>query len=462
MRLTLVVLVAVLAAAPAKPPVPSDFAYGMTLDAKGESAFYQVPLPPQVYQGMTRADQGDLLVFNSLGEVVPFALRQPVPLRAAPVTVALPMFPLWGTPPHDLDGLSFTVRRDNAGAIVSVNTHDRAGPERRVMAYLVDASALERALKAVALEWERSDSQFVARITVEASDELERWDILVKEAIVASLRYGEHSLKRSEVPLPVTQAKYLRLSINDEELVSITGVKGTLADEVAEPPRQWVSISATTQENEPHDYYFDSQGHRPVDRVRVKLPQKNTLVKAALASRDREGSPWQPRGQALIYDLRIAGVDLMHPDITVQPTSERYWRLHVESVGGGLGQGSPVLELGWSPQQLVFVARGSGPFLLAYGSTRIDARAYRADSLLSQFEEQRQGGTLVKAIQPGPPRVLGGKAMLEPPAPPLPWKQWVLWLSLVIGVVLLAWMATRLYKQLSTEGNERNWPGSGG
>src|SRR5690349_21227002 len=74
---------------------PADFAYGIPLEADGKDALYEVTLPAAVYRGVTRADLGDLRVFNGASEVVPYALR---PHRmtdtetAAPV--ALTLFPL--------------------------------------------------------------------------------------------------------------------------------------------------------------------------------------------------------------------------------------------------------------------------------------------------------------------------------------------------------------------------------
>ena len=49
---------------------PTDFAYGITIDATGSEALYDVTLPPSVYQGVTRRDLADVRVFNGVGEVV--------------------------------------------------------------------------------------------------------------------------------------------------------------------------------------------------------------------------------------------------------------------------------------------------------------------------------------------------------------------------------------------------------
>jgi hypothetical protein len=46
--------------------------------------------------------------------------------------------------------------------------------------------------------------------------------------------------------------------------------------------------------------------------------------------------------------------------------------------------------------------------------------------------------------------VLGGRERLIPPARTLPWRMAALWSALGVGVLILAWMAYRLSKELGT------------
>jgi len=54
---------------------PRDFAYGIPLRTSGQDALQQLEVPRAVYEGVVRADLGDLRVFNAAGEVVPHAFR---------------------------------------------------------------------------------------------------------------------------------------------------------------------------------------------------------------------------------------------------------------------------------------------------------------------------------------------------------------------------------------------------
>ena len=86
---------------------PSDFAYGVPLEADGKEALYEVVLPASAYRGVVRADLADVRVFNGAGEVVPHAWRprrtagteaaKPVALTLPPPgpTVATRTLPFW-------------------------------------------------------------------------------------------------------------------------------------------------------------------------------------------------------------------------------------------------------------------------------------------------------------------------------------------------------------------------------
>ncbi len=85
---------------------PTDFAYGAAIDADGSEALYEVVVPAALYEGVVRADLGDVRVFNGAGEVVPHAWR---PRRAtsteAQPTLKLTLFPLRGQAGANIDAL---------------------------------------------------------------------------------------------------------------------------------------------------------------------------------------------------------------------------------------------------------------------------------------------------------------------------------------------------------------------
>lgn len=449
--LAILLLFAVAGPAFADQPQPDDFAYGMFLKTDGGEALYETILTLPVYRSVTRGDLGDLCVFNGQREVVPFAIiRPPLEKTREAESVQLPIFPLFAPVGQSAENLSLRVTKDKTGSIINVTTGTGAGQGREISAYLVDAGRVGAAVSALELELRKPEDGFVRRVTVESGNDLELWTTISPETTIVSLRYGAHTLERRMIELGSVRAPYFRISSPDPGgMPELAGIRARLAAEAREPDRQWItSTPGKTVKGGISDYTFDTAGHMPVDRIRVDLPQENTLVNATFYSRPSKGESWTARQSSLVYRLRLQGHYIANADISFPPCTDRYWLMRIDQTGGGIGVGTPKLEFGWIPEKLVFVARGAGPFLLACGSLRTRVMDNRGNELLTEFKNLRKENIVAKAATIGPRTILGGKTALRPGMIPRDWKTSVLWGVLVLGVALLSWMAVRLYRQL--------------
>lgn len=455
------------AAVSAAGQTPERFAYGIMLKADGQDALYQLDLPAAVYLGVTRADLGDLRVFNGAGEVVPYAFLPRVTVTTTrPTPIAVRFFPLYAETDKGVDGLSLQVERNAAGTIVKLTqASSRGDAQKKLSGYIIDASDAKRPLSSLELEW-KADASFVGRARLEASHDLARWNTVVSDAPLVSLEQGGERLEQRRIEFPAREYKYLRLSWTGiptgVEMTSFSVEPGEMQVEVA---RQWTTVAVRAGEKV-GEYVFDTQGHFPVDRLRFSLPQSNSVVQVQLLSRTKSDAPWRNVRHAVLYRLKKDDAEVTNPDVTVTETSARYWLLRVDQKGGGLGTGEPKLELGWVPHQLVFAARGAAPFKLAYGSR--DAKpsvyaietlvpGYRADAVLLAKRASVADGQVVviKPADADKPEVLGGTDAL---AEKIDIKKWSLWGVLLFSVILLGWMAARLLKQIDSR--KRNAPSS--
>ncbi|HKU70153.1 MAG TPA: DUF3999 domain-containing protein [Burkholderiales bacterium] len=442
---------------------PADFAYGIPLEADGRDALYEVTLPAAVYRGVTRADLGDLRVFNGASEVVPYALR---PRRtidtetAAPV--ALTLFPLKAEAGASVDAISIHVRRSAGGgsSIDVTSTGAKAGGEKRIVGYLADLTALDRALAAIEFDWQALPDGFAGKIRIDASDDLGSWSTLVSAAPLVSLEFGGQRLQQKRVELPQRKVRYLRFSwVQGAGAPEITSARGEPVSRTVEAPREWAPFEAAKGEK-PGEYLFDLRGHHPVDRVRLQLPEVNTVVQLELLARDKAEAPWRSVTRGVAYRLRRDGNEIASPALQTGVAAERYWLLRVDPRGGGIGSGMPRIEAGWVPASLVFAARGEPPFQLAYGSREAKPAAYAIETLIPGYRDA--GGTKIRAAKTGAQqtmnpssaqalaqRELGGEARVKEA---IDWKRWSLWGALVAGVLVLGVMAWRLMRQMDGDG----------
>lgn len=437
---------------------PQDFAYAIPLQFEGQDALYQTTLPLSVYQHTVRSDLGDIRVFNAQGEVVPYMLQQPE--RSSPEQPEqseLAYFPLNGPAHADLDELSLRVRRDATGTLIDIGSHNSKHASQGILAgYLLDTSAFNKAVQALVLDWDFGRESFVGTITLESSDDLKQWHNVLSDAPLASLQYGGHNLLQNRIEFPAQQAKYLRLSWPQNQVMPpLRNIVAELSAVRIETPLSWLpAIKGSAVENKTGEYQFDLGAHLPVQRMRIALPQMNTVVQASIFSRARPEDAWHPVCNTVLYKLRHADQVLNNPDINVN-SRHRYWLLRVDNNSGGLGTGMPEMQIGWQPHLLQFVARGSPPFQLAYGSKDIKPAEFQLQQAIPATQ-QNKPALAIQQASTGTQITLGGEQRLIPEPEPLPWKKWLLWAMLGLAVLLLGWMAYRLAQQMEHHRNSQS------
>ena len=426
---------------------PQDFAYAIAIHADAQDALFQIEIPAAVYRGVTRADLGDIRVFNAQGEIVPHAFKP----RATGSTekaaaVELPLFPLYAEAGAEVESMNVRIQKRADGTIVNIVSHGKSvAAQRKLRGYVLDASGLTKPVQALLFDWTSNGVGFAGKVRIDGSDDLARWNVVVPDAPLVSLEFGGHSLQQKRVELRTQKHKYLRVSWpRNQKPLELVSVRAEPAASIVEAQRVWQAFAAPSAGGKPGEYEYDLGGHFPFDRARVELPQLNTLAQLQMLSRAKPDENWRPVTNATVYRLRHQGEDLNSPEIVVSGRGERYWLLRVDQKGGGIGTGVPVLNIGWVPQQLVFTARGAGPFQLAYGNREAKAVAYAIDSLIPGYKTETE--LKVKPAKLGNPVTLAGAARLREP---VDYKKWALWASLVLGVAVLGWMAYRLSRQMA-------------
>lgn len=445
MRICLILLALLPGLVIATPLTPQDFAYALPLELDGDGAIYRLSLPAEVYRNTHRRDLGDIRVFNGHAQVVPHLFKQAPPVLAEPpLSAPLPLFALDKL--HQPEGeMMLQIRSDGFGTVVDLRSLEAGRYAQTASAYyLIDASGLEGALEALRLQWPVSEVNFIHELELEVSDDLQHWRAIPGSHQLANLRHEGETILHNTLQLAGLEARYLRLSWPLERYeLPLQVARLVLRAPELEQPLAWMELEAELTE-QAGEYLFDSGGHFPLERMALLLPEDNTVVHVELDSRADADAPWRKRYSGLVYRLGESG----SLPVGLSVNSDRYWRLRVDQSGGGLGAGLPGLRLAWQPQQLHFVARGETPFMLAYGAFGVDAQQVAGSRLMQQLLDIQQE-TLIKPARHGEAYVLGGASRLQPPAAPLPWRQWLLWTVLVLGVLLLLLMARQLARQVT-------------
>jgi len=312
--------------------------------------------------------------------------------------------------------------------------------------HIIDARAAEEPLQAIRFDWQSPDGASEARVRIEASDDLDRWQTVVPASTLLLARQEGRELRRERIALPQREYLYLRAQrIDGGPPLAINAViveRVAPADEI-EPA--WFNAQPV-QSDDADALVFDAQHVAPVSYAKLRLPQENSSVSVSLQSRPDNEGPWRSRWSGESYVIVADTARRESPPARFEPTTDRYWRVHIlkdAQVYQGIG-----LELGYRPRRLRFLAQGPAPFTVAFGSRRAEiARPSACDGLLgdvSAADRER----LVEAGYPSQVLPLGGDEALKPLPKKTPLRVVVLWGVLVVGVGLLVAMALSLLKRV--------------
>jgi hypothetical protein len=431
-------------------PTSEEYSQGLEIFAPQNLPLVETTLPDTVYQGVTRADLGDVRVFNAEGQPVPHAFCA-APAVSEPVITEqlLPVFELRDAPESANGGSRIEVQ--TAGG-TQVNVVE-AGSEQPLAAngriHIMDARDSDDAIRAIQFEWQSPDGASQAQVSIEASDDLDRWRVLVPASTLLRATRGTQELKRERIELPARAYDYLRVQRSDggPPLV-ITGVTAEREGAATEIEPAWF-MATMLSVDDPKSLFFDTGRRAPVTYARLRLPQENSSVRVTLHSRDDGKAPWSQRWNGEAYRIVSDTQRRESPPAQFGATNDRYWRMQIAK-DPQLYRGT-LLELGYRPARLRFLAQGSGPFTLAYGSRRAEVfNASACDALLADVGSDERASMIAEGIV-GAPRTLGGDTALKPRPRQTPLRLVVLWSVLVVGVGLLVAMALALLKRVRSQ-----------
>ncbi|MDF2396694.1 DUF3999 family protein [Pseudomonas sp. 3MA1] len=428
---------------------PGDFKSQVPLTLSGEGPWYRLELPLDVQLHASQTDLRDIRVFNAAGEPQAYALaRQQAQTREQQSLTEVKWFPLYSSAQAGDSTPSVRVQSSANGTLVEVQpaTQLEAG-EEVLRGWLLDASGIKAPLQQLVLDW-TSERDGFQRFSIEASDDLQHWQSW-GDGQVARLSFADERIEQHEVALPGQSARYLRLLWNTPQsapVLTSTQLQSSSTTSLASPLVWSQPLRGTAAKA--GEYTWQLPMGLNVERVRIDLKEANTLAPATLYGRRESSLPWQTLNNGLLYRLTQNGQDVQQNELQVPGQTVQQLKLAVDERGGGLGAEAPTLAFAVRGTQLVFLARGAGPYTLALGNPSATAANLPLSTLIPDYSPQRLrelGQAKVEGATPLPPATATSPAAAVAGGPD--WKKIGLWAVLLLGVLALGGMAVSLLRK---------------
>ena len=442
------ILFVLLASAPA-------MAASFKLDVKDSKPFYQTGVPLEIYKQTHSSNLQDLTITNAAGEQVPYALipyeelhsdttkrKETISLQFSPVKISALQNPV---------NLRLELEKSAVATTINVTANDVKPSASTV--FLIDLGTKYPPINELLIDWQDGENT-LHHMQVLSSVDLKSWadagDATLLNTTSAS-SITQHAIKLDNNWNSLNNARYLQIrpaDVNDTGTITITKIQARYDTiQTAEATALWQAPRFIAREGDDKtgliNIDFESFGHYPVSRLKVWLPQANTITNSTIFVRNATNQPWK---QVAYRALRRHAESEPFSSISNLPAVDaRYWRLQFNQAQGGIGTESPALYLGWLAPTIVWSARGQAPFTLAVGESPSIVNTIPISTMIPNYDAQTVNNLPVANL------IIANQVAQNAQAAntwvtPRDYKAWLLWGGLVLGVLLLAGMAYSLLK----------------
>ncbi|MDX1404600.1 MAG: DUF3999 family protein [Woeseiaceae bacterium] len=433
-------------------PQIRDYAWGFPIETDQVASFYSLELPLEVYRSVSDPALRDAGVFNSEGNPLSRTFERPGNDRQRAERLSpLPALPLFAAVDSRDQPRELKLERNVGSSQFSFDLEDllRADNDQQLVAYIVDTRQSEEPVAAIELAWGAVPPGFMGKVDIDGGNDLAQWTN-VGSAVVAFLQEESASIEQRRIALRRGDFDYLR--IRWEGLPDgwhLSQVMGVYAENGADADRKFVELEASATDPDDGGKIYSLGGAPYVDRIRVLLPEPNTVITARVMYFSERRDRWLEAGRGSFHHIIQDNHAVMSDALEIGPTRTSRFKLIMTR---GPSDAVINLEAGWRPDRLLFLAQGMPPFTLATGNA---ADALRQFPLQRQYDDsslaelaKAQGGiaeaSLGRRFELGGPQRLIVKKQIN-------WQTVLLWLGLVLGIAFVGFMALKTIRELRSQ-----------
>lgn len=432
-------------------------------DAPG--TYVQATLTHDIYRYSADAQLNDLVVTDQQGNKLPHRITAPsTQVNEQSQLIDARFFPVaMGAPPEALLTLSSaSIRLDDNEISVSAEkiTTDKLQDQNvPVDFYVVDLSDLKTRTDKLVVAWQVNEANQYLEVQVSGTNDLTTWSDIAQTTLVQLQKEGQQ-LTRNKIAVNLTEMQYaylrLKFTRGNEKLqlekiqientdkipnapvVDTWEVKGVIAEEQNSALRGGNHTAAMPVAA----WEFSRDDIAPITKISLDLGTIMYGDSISVFSRTTEKQPWQLLSQGIWFNAQV-GSDWQHSDaINIYSNGDVLWRIELnERMRTTL---NPTLVFHRQPQALQFIANNASPYNIAIDDQAAPNNQQTSAQILSQLVSG-------KAVQWGQVSFTELKPDMDSfarHAMQISWRTILFWVTLILAVGVLVFVAVRLVGQM--------------
>ncbi len=418
-----------------------DFAWRAPLSVS-DGEIQRVEIPLDVMLAVTRSDLGDIAVFDKNGNLLPGWLRKKQPeIEQQKIELTFHHFSYYESGQQ----LSVTTRETTTDdkRITEYQMRGNVPIKQRKLIYMIELTdqQMKKGIAEIDLEWTHQPAEQLLSLRVEVGNNLDTWRVAYHRKNL--FKGGREKRDWSRIGNIPTGYRYIRLIpskvVDTFDLKEVTGFY-----QEKSPIKDLIYTVGTLQKDpiHPEYYHFVQPSAYPAQSFEL-TPAVQGIVKGDLyASHDDFSSKRLIKRNLSQFNIAPSESIVRNSPIMIDHVAKKHWWFKPDQPSDR----DVILKWFYLQYEYLFLSNGNQPYYLAWGNFEVGVPVNDLKHLLK--EEKRSQQVMSSLLKLGKKERSGGFARLNPEEK-LPWTKWVLWLALVSGVIVMARMAWRLYRDMS-------------
>ena len=457
----------------------SDFKFVAEIST-GKQSLRQFELPYDVLKGLQRQDYGDMRIFNSQNQSIPFTVNMVKPqLEEHSSEHELDFFTLPRNP-HRSSRLQIEIDQYSKRYRFSTTTTD----SKNLSYIIIKNSHNDKSLHKLKLHWAVPDNAFSLKLKLEQSDDLENWQTVQQQTTLYDLKHGATVLIKDTIFLPYqSKARYFRLSFKDHYyfLHSVDNITAFYRYQSQPESENWQTLVLTQGDN-PREWLFDTESVAPVSKIAFDIPQTGLFYQGSLFSKQLHPPIRQAIRTKTQLKTEVKKI-LRHPDterikphnfwryhqgftqyrlltesgeinsfpLSISAIKDNEWRIVLTQPLSLLPEQVPKIRMTWYPVVIKFLAQGNEPYKLLFGNANVKPLKVGLPSIfaLKDTVPETVNITSVNPIEKISVEISTTETVTHW-FREMDWQKGILWLLLCFGVLLMGIMTYKLYVRMNT------------
>lgn len=457
------------------PDHPSSYGWSMPVTVPAGAGVARLPLPKEVYLHARSGNLADVRLVDRDGQRLAFAISTP-PAQASTQrsSVAARIFPVTGSAAGTSGLQNVEIRTGSDGRLLSVSATAGAGGTttgKTLQALILDMGQQAPGSRIGALRFmpPAGTGDYSAQVMLEASDDLKQWDAVGTTTLNWLSNSDTQTLANDSIAFAPRAFRYARLSWQEgQPLVFASIAAQAVSESEAAPPRASIVLRGTPGK-QANEWSYATPVAIPADSIALQFAQSNVVLPVTLGvyrqsnyvpqrrlhlhrqTRPAQGEYFDALLSTSFYRISDAGKERVSGELAMPVVQTTQWILRPQTPDAALPAEAPSLRLGWTPETLVFLASGKGPYSLVFGKADAQPVAQPLSQVAPGYRDGELQALPVATVGALTARAGAGDTALSPADHGAPWRLAALWAALLLGVGVLGFFAWRLLSQIKDE-----------